>query len=148
MNACRACGHAKLSHIYGEGPCRTGDELCSCREYVSPSPCRVRLLRTKGARLPEGTANVARPTKWGNPFRVGDDVYVTAEVGHGDTDTAPAPVRVEVTQSLAVALFEALVVQQPRLFPDVETLRGRDLACWCPPDQPCHADVLLRLANQ
>lgn len=26
-------------------------------------------------------------------------------------------------------------------------LRGRDLACWCPLDQPCHADVLLRLAN-
>ena len=26
-------------------------------------------------------------------------------------------------------------------------LSGRDLACWCPVDQPCHADVLLELAN-
>jgi hypothetical protein len=26
-------------------------------------------------------------------------------------------------------------------------LRGKDLACWCPLDQPCHADVLLELAN-
>ncbi len=26
-------------------------------------------------------------------------------------------------------------------------LRGRDLCCWCPLDQPCHADVLLELAN-
>lgn len=26
-------------------------------------------------------------------------------------------------------------------------LKGRDLACWCPPDQPCHADVLLKIAN-
>lgn len=24
---------------------------------------------------------------------------------------------------------------------------GKDLACWCPINQPCHADVLLRLAN-
>jgi hypothetical protein len=28
-----------------------------------------------------------------------------------------------------------------------EQLAGRDLACWCPLDQPCHADVLLELAN-
>jgi hypothetical protein len=27
-------------------------------------------------------------------------------------------------------------------------LRGHDLACWCPLDQPCHADVLLELANE
>ncbi len=135
--ACRTCGHPKLSHIYGEGPCRTGVELCSCREYVSPSPCRVRLLRTKGARLPEGTANVARPTKWGNPFRVGDRVRrVSYDLPW-----------VEITPALAVALFEEVLVQHPGRFPALETLRGRDLACWCPPHQPCHADVLLRLAN-
>ena len=28
-----------------------------------------------------------------------------------------------------------------------EHLRGRDLACWCPLDEPCHADVLLAVAN-
>ena len=27
-------------------------------------------------------------------------------------------------------------------------LRGKDLACWCPLDQPCHADVLLEIANE
>lgn len=26
-------------------------------------------------------------------------------------------------------------------------LEGRDLACWCPLSEPCHADVLLDLAN-
>lgn len=30
--------------------------------------------------------------------------------------------------------------------PDLTPLKGRDLVCWCPPDQPCHADVLLELA--
>lgn len=27
-------------------------------------------------------------------------------------------------------------------------LAGKNLACWCPLDQPCHADVLLELANR
>ena len=27
-------------------------------------------------------------------------------------------------------------------------LRGKNLACFCPLDQPCHADVLLELANK
>jgi len=27
-------------------------------------------------------------------------------------------------------------------------LRGKDLACWCPLDQPCHADILLEVANR
>jgi hypothetical protein len=32
---------------------------------------------------------------------------------------------------------------------DVRTqLRGRDLACYCPLDEPCHADVLLAIANE
>lgn len=26
-------------------------------------------------------------------------------------------------------------------------LAGKDLACWCPLDQPCHADVLLEISN-
>ena len=30
---------------------------------------------------------------------------------------------------------------------DVGLLAGHDLACWCPLDGPCHADVLLELAN-
>lgn len=64
---------------------------------------------------------VARPGRWGNPYRAD-------EVGG---------------RAAAVALFEAQVA--PGL--PVEELRGRDLACWCPLDAPCHADVLLRLAN-
>jgi hypothetical protein len=29
-----------------------------------------------------------------------------------------------------------------------EQLRGHDLACYCPLDEPCHADVLLDVANE
>jgi Domain of unknown function (DUF4326) len=32
--------------------------------------------------------------------------------------------------------------------PDLAPLRGRDLACWCPLNQPCHADVLLEIIRE
>lgn len=38
--------------------------------------------------------------------------------------------------------FTRVTAEQVRL-----NLRGKDLACWCPLDQPCHADVLLAIAN-
>lgn len=30
---------------------------------------------------------------------------------------------------------------------DIAELRGKDLACFCPLDKPCHADVLIEIAN-
>ena len=45
----------------------------------------------------------------------------------------------------AAGLFPAPVLSAPPS--DVAELRGKDLACWCPLDEPCHADVLLELAN-
>lgn len=32
--------------------------------------------------------------------------------------------------------------------PDVSKLKGKNLACWCPLDKPCHADILLKIANE
>ena len=92
-------------------------------------PRRIQLHRTKGWRKPEGAVVVARPTKWGNPFVVTD----------GDS-------------ARAAALYEDWLEHSvdPRaasLREDLHELAGRELACWCPPDRPCHADVLLRLAN-
>jgi hypothetical protein len=90
---------------------------------------RIRLRRTAGWRKPPGAVVVARPTRWGNPFRVGVD---------GD-------------RAACVAAYRAALVAG-RLAVSVDDVRrelaGRDLACWCPPDEPCHADVLLELANR
>lgn len=77
---------------------------------------------------------VARPTRWGNPFKVGAR-YMTAKSGH-------AIVR---DRAHAVELFRA---SRHARRPDIAELRGKDLACWCPLDQPCHADVLLEIANR
>lgn len=105
------------------------------------SPRRIQRKRTKGWRMPEGAVYVGRPTKWGNPWTVGWTVLTTAQIG-------PGLERVQellLTPDLAVALYRAAFTADAD---DIRTeLRGRDLACWCPLDQPCHADVLLEFAN-
>ena len=110
-------------------------------------PKRIQLRRTKGWKKPEGAVVVARNTEWGNPFRVGYP---------GVPDRAAAVGLFEAAMFLRShktfsASFRAFVSDECGGIPEIETviahLRGKDLACWCPPDQPCHADVLLRLAN-
>lgn len=96
------------------------------------TPQRIQRRRTKGWRMPAGAVNVCRPSDWGNPFRVGDIAM---------------PHVVTVTPALACALFEAWVIEHGWLTQIQGELEGRDLVCWCPLDQPCHADVLLRIAN-
>lgn len=112
-------------------------------------PVRVQLRRTKGWRMPANTVSVARPTKFGNPFPVVEGIR--------DAKTA-------------VRLFRSLLAGKPSLrrhgilriargnngkgeaavadlVAGIPGLRGKNLACWCALDQPCHADVLLELAN-
>lgn len=116
------------------------------------SPQRVQRKRTKGWRMPENTVSVCRPGRWGNPFPVvepwlpEDVVRLFRDlVNHGEawwvTD--------EGTRWEQDNVWRATTTERASL--NVETIRaelaGKNLACWCPPDQPCHADVLLELAN-
>jgi hypothetical protein len=111
------------------------------------NPQRIQLRRTKGWRKPEGAVVVARPSKWGNPWRVGHPVT------HRSADRTW---RSHMTAGDVVSYYEAdLRVGDLRFTVDDvrRELAGRDLACWCPLDDeqgrrvPCHADVLLELAN-
>ena len=119
------------------------------------SPQRIRLRRTKGWTLGTNARSVARPGYYGNPYRIGD-VYLlgdalpfpmpTARTWEGETGT-PGLVAVQcVDASTAVAWYRlwAPLALEPRA---LGLIRGKDLACWCPLDQPCHADVLLEIAN-
>lgn len=102
-------------------------------------PERIQLRRVKGWRLPERARSVARPTKWGNDFPVGfvcdlniggiHSFVVVRDRGH------------------AVDLFISWQARSLERAARTE-LAGLDLACWCPLDEPCHADVLLALANE
>lgn len=98
-------------------------------------PKRIQMSRQKPWRKDNPDAViVARPTKWGNRFAVGDS-YLTRKMGNAKVKD----------RAHAVELF--CEFQLPRM-KDVARLRGKDLACWCPLDEPCHADVLLKYANQ
>ena len=77
--------------------------------------------------MPENAVYVGRPTRWGNPF--------------DDPRTSPEE-RVRRYRQALLAGRLGFTVEDVR-----KELRGRDLACWCPLDRPCHADVLLEIAN-
>lgn len=104
---------------------------------------RIQRKRTAGWRMPINTVYVGRPSKYGNPFKVGEtigcddnatavDLY-RAWLEHGDTAPYPQP-----GESAQLAeLRERVLADAPR------ELAGRHLACWCKPSDACHADVLL-----
>jgi hypothetical protein len=87
-------------------------------------PQRIQLSRKSGWKMPENTVKVDRTTNWGNPYK-----------------DAPA--------ALLVGLFRDLMRNPDTRWKreNLHKLRGKNLACWCALDQPCHADVLLELAN-
>ena len=92
------------------------------------TPKRIQRKRTKGWKMPEGAVYVGRPSRFGNP-------YDAALFGG--------------SREAVVSLFWKYL-QHPNgadMLNAIKALRGKDLACWCPLDQPCHADVLLELAN-
>lgn len=105
-------------------------------------PPRIQRRRARGWRMPEGAVYVGRPSLFGNPF------------AHADRAIATRMFRVWLTGGLrTLPLFDCRKVLPGRLagvrreiLAELPQLRGRPLACWCPPG-PCHADVLIELAN-
>lgn len=111
-------------------------------------PRRIQRQRTKGWRMPENTVYVGRPTRWGNPFKVGGFYSFDAVgwIAPGD-GCSPLPSMCHVTDALVAVKMYREYLGQLAFPPDFKQLRGKNLACWCYPGSPCHADVLLELAN-
>lgn len=108
-------------------------------------PKRIQRKRTKGWRMPDGVVYVGRPTRWGNPFEIGRDVTRQEALDRYVVHLASYFGWVE--REIAKA-FHPLPVRSTEFRDWLAPLVGKDLACWCPLDLPCHADVLLELANQ
>jgi hypothetical protein len=107
------------------------------------SPQRVQRKRTKGWRMPENTVSVCRPGRWGNPWRVGSTAWTIGAGGYIDREPHGP-----LTAEECIESFRHGIEHHLEGVPDyLAELRGKDLACWCRLDQPCHADVLLELAN-
>lgn len=113
-------------------------------------PVRLQLSRRRGFDLQAHshatnglpTMHVGRPGPWGNPFIVSK---------HGD-----AAYCVDLHKALLAGMLrvgpdpdiEALARTRRFVAENIDELRGKNLACWCKPSAPCHADVLLELANR
>jgi hypothetical protein len=118
------------------------------------APKRVHMTRSQPWRRDNPDAVIVdRRSKWGNPYRWTDyPPYPSA--GWGDDD--PRRVPDSTRRRHAVTDFEAALLYSgstpPASYPSIEEIRaelaGKDLACWCPLSEPCHADVLLKVANQ
>lgn len=118
-------------------------------------PNRRQRSRRRGSRMPAGAVYVGRPTRWGNPFPTASDPVLLLATAR----------QISLAQA-AKHLFEQWLLGFPQpLPPDVAAsfppgmapppsaedirreLGGKDLLCWCALHQPCHADVLLSVAN-
>ena len=98
-------------------------------------PKRIQRKRTAGWRTPPNTVNVSRPSRWGNPFKVVE--------GRTQSEAVMA-----FHAWLTVDGFDARIPEKKQwMLENIETLRGKDLACFCKPGTPCHADILMELAN-
>lgn len=103
-------------------------------------PKRIQRKRHKGWQMPKNAVYVGRPTKWGNPFLVEEfGQHQAVFIYEQFLESA-----LEMTEMFAT--YRGVPVDVS-IIGDFEELRGKDLACWCPLDKPCHADVLLMQAN-
>ncbi len=129
------------------------------------TPQRIQRKRTKGWKIPENSVSVTRPGKWGNFLKLSDDM-IMIDAGHrrknldkwvflcfGDLNSL-----LEIYQGVLQGyVFEGWGVENETdlkywmtkaLELDLSELKGKNLACFCKEGQPCHAEILLKLANQ
>lgn len=85
-----------------------------------------KVLNKHKDRIPPDAVYVGRPSKWGNSYKIGRD-----------------GTREDVIAKYADWLDGKVLRGEL----DLDELQGRDLVCFCAP-LPCHADVLLGLANK
>ena len=113
------------------------------------APQRIRLSRARGWRMPPNTVKVDRSTAFGNPFTADG----CREAGYRGSDAQIAARCVEAFRVWLGPHWRAnwdgqeSEAARSRLFSGLPNLRGKNLACWCPLGAPCHADVLLEIAN-
>jgi hypothetical protein len=126
---------------------KTGSfKLLPKQETVKPQ--RIQLKRTKGFNLQKvsqelnglDAVKVARPTIYGNPYKVGEFVNINTPDG--------SHVHRQMNLETALEYFEGYLKQKIRFNEiDLSPLKGKNLGCFCPLDKKCHADILLEYAN-
>ena len=108
---------------------------------MNTEPKRIQLSRKKGWKMPPNTVKVDRSTRWGNPYTVtaDRDAKTCVELFRKAILRIPTDGFGPTQQDQLMRIHNEALVE--------DHLRGKDLACWCKPGDPCHADVLLEIAN-
>lgn len=90
--------------------------------------------------MPPNTVCITRPGRWGNPFRVSLEM---------PAEQAVVDFRLELRyEMLAIEFGMPARSERMRWIAEhIHLLKGKNLACYCQAGQPCHADVLLQIAN-
>jgi hypothetical protein len=139
MNGCK---DAWSEQIDTGSTYRTAEEKMERLNREAKRPVRIQRKRTKGWKMPPNTIYVGRPSEWANHFRVGLVPCSCRSAGDCSHNTFN-----RATAQEAVADYRAIPRSEKRIARIRAILNGKNLACWCPLDQPCHADVLLEIAN-
>ncbi len=113
-------------------PAAPSDSAANGRGAVG-RPHRVQLSRRSGDRMPPNTVIVSRPSEYGNPFKVPDEL-----TGQDRIDATIDAIK-KYRMWISVGGLSVGMIRR--------NLRGKNLGCWCALSAPCHADVLLEIAN-
>ena len=114
-------------------------------------PERIQLSRARGWRMPPDTIKVDRSTVFGNPFTLSK----AKEAGYKGSDAELVAMNVNafwewLTYPRTQCWWQGSDSETARqaILTGLDRLRGKNLACWCKPGTPCHADILLKMANR
>lgn len=130
----------------------------SSNEMLSAAlPVRVQRKRTKGWKMPTNTVYVGRGTKWGNPYKVVENMVYEKD---GAWELKVNCANEEEAKKTCLELYTNYLLPYKHgddldlfffsnsMYELIKLeLKGKNLACFCPLSEPCHADILLRLAN-
>lgn len=112
------------------------------------TPHRIQRKRTRGWKMPPNSIYVGRPTRWGNPAVVYSWAHTHLVCRDEVLLTRCDDKRAAMEQ--AVNYYKDMLNNMSESERDdfISPLRGKNPACWCALDEPCHADILLELANR
>lgn len=136
----------------------------------SIKPIRIQRKRTKGWKMPPNTIYVGRGSKWGNPFRVvqyhdkkwaiktngsPECTPILTNNAHAVYDTKEAATKDAIKcyqiwltpYEHETGILSEVYLSMANIDLIKEELKGKNLACWCATNEPCHADILLNIAN-
>ena len=116
---------------------------------VETKPHRIQRKRTKGWTMPENAVYVGRPGKYGNMFGLSTVMNEQRINDMSGVETSAA----KGWRKRCVEMYREELLGRQMINPEafkawIAPLRGKDLACWCPIGEYCHADVLIELANK